>query len=217
MKQTGKIITSLILLVSFLSICLILVSFGYFGAWLHTYKAFTAKTKVAEITISEQKEDDLGEYFEVEYTPVKNESALVKWIAPGSGKSDELEKPQTFKLYGDTVHIGGPIIKFKDELILFNFKSIFKIGKIYARYNIDNELEQSRTPEMASSFDLNGGIDQNWQDIHNNLTNDNLKGGFYRSFVDTTQISTPGQFVSNKKLKYTLYITNNGFLWKLEE
>ncbi len=218
MKSTSKLILSLFLIIFFLVACGMVMSVGFVGAWMHTYKAFTKKTPVAEITISQQKKDEFGDYADVVYKPIKVESALSQFIAPKEADSDNFEKEHTFKLYGDTIHLGGPIIKFRDELVLLNFDSIYKIGKIFSRYNIDNEkeLNKNETQIKNSSFDINGGIDENWKTVHENLTADNLKGQIIRLFVDTTQLDVPGQFVSNRDLTYTLYVTNSGFLWELK-
>ena len=219
MKSTSKLILSLVLVIVFLLACGLVLSLGFVGAWLHTYRAFTERKPVAQVTLSEQKEDEFGKYVEVEYKPVDEDSALVSFITGEPQSSDDFSDSQNFKLYGDTVHVGGPMIKFRDELILFNFDSIYKVGKIFSRYNIDNEAEINRneTQMKNSSFDLNGGIDSNWKNVHDNLTQDNLEGRLYREIIDTTQLDVPGQFVSNKPLTYTLYITNNGFIWELNE
>lgn len=218
MKNATKIITSLLLIIIFLLACGAMLSIGFVGAWLHTYRVLTDRRPVAEITISELKEDDLGQYMDVTYKPIKEESALVALIAPDDSEDVEFEQEQTFKLYGDTVHIGGPMVKFNDGLILVNFKTIYKVGKIFSRYNIDNEKEINKTPEMQkkSSYDINGGIDSNWQSVHDKLTENSLRGKIYRIFVDTTQLDVPGQFASNREQTYTLYITNNGFVWDLK-
>lgn len=215
MKTLIKVIISLVLLIVLLIACGAIISIGFVGAWLHTYNAFTSKTKVAEVVISEQKEDENGEYIDVEFTPVKAESAWSR-VFFSDKSNDEIGETQYYKLYGDTVHIGGPIVKFEDELILLNFKTIYKVSKIFARYNIDNELEINRneTQQQMSSYDLNGGIDSTWKNMHEVLGDGSLKGSVYDLFVDTTQLDVPGQFAANQPREYNLYITNNGFLWE---
>lgn len=215
MKNVGKTIVTLVLIIVFLIACMLLIVIGYTGAWLHTYQAFTAKTEVADVTISEQKHDDKGDYVDVEYTPIQTESALVSVIAPNNGTAPTKKDTQKFKLYGDVVYIGGPIIKFKDGLILLNFKTIYKIGKIYARYDLDNAKEIARTPDIASSYDLNGGI-ADWKNIYDAYNADTFMGKIYKLFIETPQISSPGMFVNNKVNNYKLYITNTGFMWELQ-
>lgn len=218
MKQATKIILSLTLFIVFLFACFALVTFGFVGAWLHTYRVLTARTPVAQVIVSEQKEDENGEYVDVIFTPVQAESAFSRIFFTGGDTNDELGEPQEYKLYGDTVHIGGPIVKFEDELILFNFETIFKVSKIFARYNIDNEQEINRNEvqQQQSSYDLNGGIDSTWTDIHETLGDGSVQGTIYDWFIDTTQLDVPGQFVTEEERTYNLYITNNGFLWELQ-
>jgi len=213
MKTTAKTIFSLVLLIIFLVACFGLVTVGYFAAWLQTYKAFTDKTLVAEVTISESKKDDKGSYADVKFTPYQTQSALNTLFSQNNQpvKGDS----QSYKLYGDTIYVGGPIIKFKDSLILFNFKTIYKLGKIYARYDLDNSLEQARTPDIASSYDINGGY-TDWKYLHDNYVSNNIIGDVYRDFIDTTQISSAGMFVDNKPHTYQVFMTTTGFLWQVE-
>jgi hypothetical protein len=216
MKNVPKTIFSLVLIIVFLVLCIVLMTFASFGIWLRTYKIFTERIPVAEVTISEQKTDEKGQYADVTVTQIKGQSALAAFIDPSGDSDSEKLNSESFKLYGDVIYLGGPIVKFKDSLRLFEFKTIFKVAKLYARYDLDNEKEIARTPEIASSHDLNGGIG-GWKNIHDNLSSDNLTGGFYRLFIDTTQLSVPGMYVSNKELHYTVYMTNSGFLWELDK
>ncbi len=222
MKYTPKLILSLVLIIVFVVVCFFISIAGYTGLWLQTYKAFTQKTLVAEVTISELKKDDgqgpqgKGEYADVNVTMIQSESALAKIFGV---KTSEPEKGNTksYKLYGDVVYLGGPIVKFKDELTLINFKTIYKVAKVFSRYDLDNTKEINKSAEVLaqSSYDINGGY-ADWKSIHDNLTSDNLVGSLYRLVLDTTQVSEPGMFISNKSLTYNFYITNTGFLWELK-
>jgi hypothetical protein len=211
LKRTFRIILSLLLVIVFLVACIVFTTLALLGGWMHTYNAFTSKTLVAEIGVSQLKEDENGQFIDVTYKPVQQQSALAALFA--SAPSNNLPAAeQSFKIYGDTVHIGGPIVKFYDHLVLFNFKTIYKVGKIYGRYNLDNELEISR--KVPASFDLNGGIDETWQTV-----NDNIDKWPYNMFFQTTEISTPGIFASKAagQRTYNLYMTTTGFLWELKK
>jgi hypothetical protein len=210
MKTILKVTSSTVLLLALLLACTVGFALFFFGAWLHTYQVFTQRTLVAEVSLSPLLADNHGEYINVTYRPYVQESALVGLLAPADDSiSWGQGEPLTFKVYGDSVHIGGPIAKFHDNLILLNFQTIYKVGKLYGRYNIDNEKELNR--EVISSFDLNGGIDATWQDANNKISS-----WPYNMFFDTTQLSIPGVFASGEKAQlFDLYITNNGFLWDL--
>ncbi|BCX13943.1 MAG: hypothetical protein KatS3mg085_475 [Candidatus Dojkabacteria bacterium] len=214
MKTLNKIILSLILLSLFLFACLLISATSFVGIWLRTYQVFTDKTLVAEVSISELRQDENGEFAIVKYKPIKNQSALARIFFKDETRVEEASE-QEFKVYGDSIHIGGPIIKFKDNLILLDFKTIYKVAKIFGRYNIDNEKEinKNEIQMQFSNYDLNGGIDATWKDLSENLSKDSFKSKIYNFFIDTTQLSVPGQFVLNTPQTYNLYITNTGFLW----
>jgi hypothetical protein len=209
MRKTTKIATSVLLAVMFIALCATVSAIGFFALWLHTYNVFTERRLVAEVTISQSQTDENGEYAMVTYKPVQYQSALLRLIF-GDNQQEQQAQPTEYKIYGDTVHIGGPMVRFYNHLVLFNFKTVYKVGKIYGRYNFDNNKEINR--KVISSFDLNGGIDPTWRDI-----NERLVSWPYNMFVDTTQLSTPGvEFSKTRSKKYNLYITVDGFLWDLQ-
>src|SRR5688572_10786147 len=91
-KSFYRLTISLVLIIVLLLMLFLITTTGFVAIWLHTYKAFTKETLVAEILVSEQKIDDEGlEYFEVEYKPVKEESALDK-VIKREGKENEDNK-----------------------------------------------------------------------------------------------------------------------------
>jgi hypothetical protein len=182
----------------------------FFGAWLHTYQVFTARTLVAEVKISEIKTDANGKYMDVEYVPYQQESALAYLISPVEQDSSRV-KPQTFKVYGDTVYISAPEVLFYDHLYLLNFQTIFKVAKLYGRYDLNNEAEQNRSEiaQEQGSYDLNGGIDQTWVTLRDQQTNFP-----YTSFIRTVQVSSAGQFGTDKQKIYQVYMNINGLEWQ---
>jgi hypothetical protein len=214
MKTITKLTLSLIFLSTFLLACLIVLTIGFTGLWLRTYRVFSQKTLIAEVEISEQQSDENGDFAIVTYRPIKSESALARVFFEDS-KENEYLKEMEFKIYGDTIHIGGPIVKFKDKLIFFDFKTIYKVAKIFGRYNLDNnqEINKNETQAKFSSFDINGGVDSIWKDFSEQLNGDTLKSKLYNLVIETTQFSVPGQFVQDTPQKYNFYITNTGFLW----
>lgn len=207
MKRTVSILSTLLLGVSLIAVCAFAAALAFFGLWLHTYNVFTERILVAEVNISEQRTDEDGEYADVVYQPYAQQSAL-SHLFTGPQATDPNAQVQTYKIYGDTVHIGGPILRFYDHLILVNFKTIFKVGTIYGRYNFDNSKELNR--KVISSFELNGGIDPTWRDI-----NDRTTSWPYNMFVDFTNISSPGIPISKiRSGNYFLYMTVNGFIFE---
>lgn len=207
MKNITRVIFSLGLLVIFLVTCLFVTVSLAMGIWLNTYNAFTAKTLVATFTVSQLKEDEGGKYIDVSYQPFQQQTALFYLFNP-KNQSIPTQK-QDFKLYGDSVHIGGPVVKLHNGLILFNFGAIYKVTNIYGRYNLDVDAENTRI--ISSNFELNGGIDGLWQNI-----SDNENTWPTDMFVDTAFLSTPAPIPSSKgqdeSRTYNLYITDSGFV-----
>lgn len=211
MKRFASSLTTLLLFVSLIAVCAFAGLVAFFGLWLHTYNVFTERILVATVDVSQIKEDADGEYADVVYRPAEQQSALSHlFLGPKFDQTVNTDTQQ-FKIYGDSVHIGGPILRFYDHLLLVNFKTIYKVGTIYGRYNFDNQKEINR--KVISSFELNGGIDSTWRDI-----SERVDQWPYNMFVDLTNISTPGVEVSRTRARsYNLYMTVNGFLWDLQE
>jgi hypothetical protein len=217
MRSLIKTVGVLAVLCLCLLICLVIVVSSAFGIWLNTYKVFTEKRAVAEVVVSEKRADENGDYAIVRISEYRSVNAFQYTLKGVDEPTAAKENVNEFKIYGDTIYAGGPIMKFKDELILINFKTVYKLGKVFGRYDLDNSREANKSQEAlnSSSYDINGGYVE-WKGIYDAYTRDDLYGKFLRMFVDSTQVSTAGVFVQNVELRYTLFITNTGFLWNLE-
>ncbi len=218
MRSIVKVTATLLLFCLFLVICLIITVGGYTALLLRTYSVFTQREEVAKVTVSERKVDSNGTYADVYLKIKKSENtALGQLFGAGSTPEEAKLEEYSFKVYGDTVHLSGPIIKFRNELIFVNFKTIFKLGQVYGRYNFNNEAEENRPDEAFSSWDINGGI-SDWQRVFEFYQNDNgFWGWIVRGIVDSTQISSEGQPITSQPHEYTVFITNEGFLWVMDK
>jgi hypothetical protein len=213
MKKTLKTPFTFFLLILFFFACGLALIIIFGAAWLHTYKVFTSQTPVAEITISEQKEDALGPYADVTVRQVKGRSPLSSIFNPYDKSDDDLLNADSYKLYGDYVEIGGPIIKFKDFLTLFNFKTVYKIALLNAAYVSDIELERNRTAEMFSRIELNGGF-ASWKSVQEDVQSDNFRGKLIKAVIDSIpQIDPKGVFVTKQEQVLTLCVTDKGFFF----
>ncbi len=209
MKRSIRIITSLILVIMLLLTCMFTMTLFFVGSWLHTYNVLTEQTLVAHIEMSEIKSDESGQYFDVTYTPYLQTNALSAWVFDDLDTKSKQTEPLSFKVYGDTLHVGGPIIKFYDHLALLNFKTIFKVSKLYGRYNSDNQMELNKG--VNSSFDLNGGIEP-----FRFTLSDHYTSWPFNMFVHTIEFSDSGIFASSQSKSYNLYIRPTGFLWEVD-
>ncbi len=217
MKIVFKTLRNFLFLTLLFIICISSITLGYTGILLHTYNVYTQKEPVAQVVISEKRNDDKGSFAIVRVKVYNFErTGLTHLLFNNISEKTKISDELNFKIYGDTVYMGGPIIKFKDEFIFFNFKTLFKIGKIFGRYELDNVAEQDRIKKgINSSFDINNGLSE-WRVVFDNYQSKGLLGDIIRIFVDTTQLSMAGQMIGSREIKYTVYITNNGFIWKIE-
>ncbi len=196
----------------FLIACIIALFLMFFAAWLHTYNALTNEVTVAEVLMYPIAEDENGRYIEIEFTPYIQQSALTSVINPNIAETDAVGETKNYKLYGDTVAIGGPMVKFHNELILLNFETAFKLARIRGVYEMNLQEEADRT--IQSAVDLNGGFDDTWWTL-----NDNEGEWPYNMFVDRVQFSVPGEpgFRSEGVKRYEIRATKDGFAWELIE
>lgn len=208
MKGLIKAVVTLGLFALFLVACIVILSLGYFAAWLHTYNVFTDKRAVGEITISAKSSDEEGIFSTVKFTPINIPSALTEFLSPSTKISENKGETIELKVYGEIVHIGGPIIKFHNGLILLNFKTIYKVGEIYGRYLPEKSEIEAKS---GSNFFINGAYPE-WKELFGDISDKNLRGRIYDSIVDVWQISDAGKFVTDSEQKYTVYITNTGFV-----
>lgn len=214
MKSIGKLGCSIILLLLFIVACLGILALTFFAAWLHTYRVFTEQTPVAKVTISEQKEDENGRYTEVTIQEVKGISPTNAIFNPNSRDQSELISPQTFKVYGDTVEIGGPVVKFKDFLTLLNFKTVYQIAFLQSKYSNPNEQKLADENNVTQLHYLNGGY-ETWAEVQRDITNGTIRGEMLKLFIDyLPQLNTRGLFVDPRKpMEAVLCVTEEGFLF----
>ncbi len=204
MKKLIKIIISLVLLLVFVVTCFGAFAIISFASWLHTYKAFTQKTLVAEIEVSEEKKDEAGlNYATIKYKEVNDESALVKILTSKDTKKD-FSNEQEFKVYGDSFIVGGQVVKFDDFWYLFNLHSIYKLTRLEGDF-IDVELKQNLPSDKRSIYELNGGVDDFWKKLQENEKK-------YDFLVDTVMGSYASKFFEDTPKSYNLYITEDGFI-----
>jgi len=205
MSKPYKTIVNLVFIILILIVIVNAIIFIFGLVWLQTYKAFTAKTFVAEIAVSPLAvEADGRNSFEVTYRQVKSLPA----IGANDVKTDvEFQKPMTFKMIGDEFRIGGQIIKFQDLLTILGIKTVFKITRLESSFlDGSNEGKYGRTV-----IDLNGGVDNVFKFVQEN------EGGLLSIFVDTAMGDYPGKNAPIlESTIYDLYVTEEGFLLTLK-
>ena len=206
MKNALKVIFSLILVIIFLVFCGLLFTMFSVGAWLHTYRAFTSKTLVAEIQVSEAKTDENGyEYFDLQLRPKKQQSGLLTILTSNKPGIDEYEETSDYTLYGDHFEIGGEIIKFDDFWVLLNLKNIYKVTRLEGDYTDTKKASQAAEAGLRSLYELNGGTDAYWRRLQNHE-------GDYEFLVDSVYGNFSTKFVQDETKTYNLYITEDGFI-----
>ncbi len=218
MKGFFKSTTTLVLIIVFLVACILSMLLIFAASWLHTYKSFTREKTVAEIRISEQKEDELGKYVEVELTPIVNDQSALSRIFIGEEDPNPTKlSTETYKLYGDLVEIGGPIIKFKNGLILVNFETAYKLNILDVEYENDDVAEENRTSEMIDRVRI-GENDNTYRQIADAIREDSITGKIYKIFFDgEPQRKQTAIYVTDKPVEGVIVIRNDGFHWIAKE
>lgn len=182
-------------------------------AWLHTYRVFTDKRPVAEVTVSEIKEDENGEYVDVTIKQIKAQSPLNRVFNPKEVDLENFEESETYKIYGDEITLGGPVVRFRDVLTLFNFQTVYKLAVIKGDYSDVSKESVRNNPTMPRVYELNGGA-ESWRDVSDALDRKDLKGRIFEMFIDYgVEIQAAGVFASETKEKtFKLCVSEDGFL-----
>ncbi|MFQ5493496.1 MAG: hypothetical protein ACE5DX_05050 [Candidatus Dojkabacteria bacterium] len=195
-NKTARIILNLVLVIVLLVSLLGILVIGFTGAWLHTYRVFTEKTKVAEVEVIPREEN----VFEVKYRQVKNPTGLSA-VFGASTPGEEFESEQSFEFKGDEIRIGGQVVKFNDPLSLLGFKTVYKITRIESAFlDVETEIEEGR-----DLYELNGGVDETFKFLQRNEAN-------LSAIIDTAMGDYPGKNVQSEMIVYGLFVTEEGFL-----
>lgn len=205
MKNAVKIILSLCLVIVFIMACFLVFAGITIGGWLHTYRTFTQKELVAVIEVDGMEIDDNGlEYSTIVYKPVKDQSALTRVFSSKESDKVEYEEPEKYKIYGDQVEIGGEFVKFNDFFNLFGIRNIYKVTRLEGDFS-DPEIAANLEKGERTVYALNGGTDDYWKYMQENSSRVDF-------FVDSVYGSYSSKFVTDEKVQYGLYVTEDGFL-----
>lgn len=186
-------------------------SLGSLALFLQTFFALTRETPVAEVIMSPIQTDEKGAYIEIVYTPYREESALLH-IVNKDESTPVLESSgsQTYRIYGDTVAIRGPMIKLHPALLILNFENVYKLSLIEGEYR----RQQNRSSGEGTEVTLNGGFSDFWWDFNNE------ESAFpYNLIVDRVTFSgdeEPG-FEGTGKKRYQIVVTMDSITWNFIE
>jgi len=201
----GTAVAAVILGVCFTSAALAL--------WLQTFVALTRETPVAEVVMSPIQADDTGEYIQIEFTPYVTESALLHIFNREAATAPQTLEPgetQTYKIYGDTVAVRGPLIKLHPTLLILNFSNVYKLALIEGEYR----RQSASNPSEGTEIPLNGGFDDSWWNFNSR------EATFpYNLIVDRFTFAgdeEPGFFGSGKK-RYQIVVTLDSITWNFIE
>lgn len=211
--MAGKVVKfslSTVVIVVLVATCAVSAILGLF---LQTLYALTRETPVAEVVMSPIQSDDSGQYMNVEFTPYIYPNALSDVLHPqqvdavGQYQRGDTE---TYKIYGDTVAVRGPLIKLWPSLLILNFSNTYKLAVIEGEYRYPG----STHTHEASQFPLNGGFDASWWNLNNQEANFP-----YSMIVDRFTFSgdeEPGFFDGPKK-RYQIVMTMDSITWNFIE
>lgn len=182
---------------------------GCFAAYvLQAFFAFTHETVVAEVIMSPIQTDANGStYIDIEFTPFDHPSALDVARQGDDSIIPPRGQPETYRVYGDTVAVRGPLIALQPGWRLLGFENIYKLALIEGEYRLPGAVGGEGT-----EIYINGGIEASWWDRNNQeadfpyntvIKRITLSGDEEFGFVDT----------SNRRKRYEIVVTNDTITW----
>jgi len=178
--------------------------------FLQTFSALTRETPVAQVVMVPIQSDDNGEYMDIEFTPYRFESSLAHvFNLQDTGSAGAPGETQTFKIYGDTVAVRGPLIKLHPGLLILNFENIYKLSLIEGEYR-----RASNAGREGTEITINGGFDDSWWNVNNQEANFP-----YNLIVDRFTFSgdeEPGFYGEGRK-RYEIVVTMDAITWNYIE
>ncbi len=176
---------------------------------LHAVTVFTQETEVAEVIMSPIREDEQGEYIEIEFMPYLKPDGLSTVLNQGESDVTRFGQRETYRIYGDTVAVRGPFMKLHDGLLLLNFENVYKLALIEGEYRRGNNPNRREGTEIY----INGGFDDSWW-----FTNNQEAVFPYSLVIDRFTFSgdeEPGFYGTGKK-RYKIVVTRDTLTWNLE-
>ncbi len=211
MRRVVKISMGTAVAAVILGVCFTSASLALF---LQTFIALTREIPVAEVIMSPSQTDESGDYIPIEFTPYVNQSALLHVFNADADAAVQTLVPGetlTFKMYGDTVAVRGPLIKLHPALLILNFNNIYKLALIEGEYRRQgNPNAKSDGTEIY----INGGFDDSWWNFNNQ------EATFpYNLIVDRFTFAgdeEPG-FSGSVKKRYQIVVTMDSIAWNFIE
>lgn len=197
-RKKRSLVEFLITTICILSVFMVLGAFFSVAIWLHTFKAFTQETVVADLAVSKKVIKDGIPTFTVKYTPKKDVSGW--WSIFGSNASSA-DKEVSMELTGDQVFVNADYIRWDNWLTFINVKPVYKINRVmtgfqhaedYKKYNVD-------------VVDLNGGPD--WFASKLQQSPDKFSW-----LAQSVFISSAGINVSGEDVNYKVISTNDALV-----
>lgn len=200
-KTFLKLTLTLILFICFLCVVIFGIITISTSIWLHTYKTFTQKKLIAEVTTSKLMFENSLPYCEIRYRETYYPSAFESIFSKQKSETISFTEDQEFKVYGDRFEIGAEVIKWNDWLNLLGIDTIYKVSRIKGDSS-ETELENEAT---HSAYDINSGVDSTWKYLQKNEEK-------FSFLVDTIYTSSALKFAEDEEMTWGLYITEDGLI-----
>jgi hypothetical protein len=186
---------------------------AFLGLFLQTLFVLEREVIAAEVVMGPLQTDANGEYMEIQFTPYQYDTALSKILnqGPTAAPAPALGITQTYRVYGDTVAVRGPLIKLHTGLLLLNYGNIFKLTLIEGEYRRNSNA--AARPE-GTEIILNGGFDDSWWNF-----NDQEASYPYNLLIDRVTFSgdeEPG-FTGGGHKRYHIVVTFDTITWNFIE
>jgi hypothetical protein len=151
---------------------------------LQSYRAFTKKTRVAELQCLELEPGKLRVY----YVPIEADGAR--------------GATQTFDLAGDEWAVAGDVLRFRPFLTQFGVSTVHKVTRVEGRWRAAADANSHK----PTAYDVNGGTTAGWLELYRDGTRGPL--GWMVEGAHGQAISQ----LPDRRAVFDIYITPGGYV-----
>jgi hypothetical protein len=197
-KRKRSLTEFLITTIVILAIFLVLGAFFSVAVWMHTYKALTRETVVADVYVSKKVIKDGKPTFTVRYVPREDVSGWWGIFGSDARSTDAIVSSE---LVGDQVFFTADYIRWNNWVTLLNVKPMYKTNRVSSGFRNAEDYQRFN----VSAVDINGGPDWIAAKMQENPKR-------YNWLAQSIYLSSAGVNVQNEDAAYKLISTKDALV-----